>query len=182
LTVTGVSPIGLHKQDFPIGERLESDMRIKVLGCSGAEFPGHNLPGFLLDNKILFDGGSITNVLNKKSQLKIENIFITHAHLDHVKGIPFLADNIIIESRRHKVNILSVSPVIRTIRKNILNSSVWPDFTLKGILRLKELKINQEIKIDGFTVIPLSVNHSVPAVGYFVEDNRNRRFFYTVYT
>ena len=153
-------------------------MRIKVLGCSGAEFPGHNLPGFLLDNKILFDGGSITNVLDKKSQLKIENIFITHAHLDHVKGIPFLADNIIIERRRHNVNILSISPVIRTIKKNILNSSVWPDFTLKGILRLKELKIDQEIKIDGFTVIPLSVNHSVPAVGYFVEDIKKRRFFY----
>jgi ribonuclease BN (tRNA processing enzyme) len=158
---------------------MESDMRIRVLGCSGAEFPGYNLPGFLLDNKILFDGGSITNVLDKKSQLRIENIFITHAHLDHVKGIPFLADNIIIESRRHKVNILSVSPVIRTIKKNILNSSVWPDFTLKGILRLKALKFGQEIKIDGFTVIPFKVTHSVPSVGYLVEDNRKKRLFYT---
>ena len=158
---------------------MESDMRIKVLGCSGAEFPGHNLPGFLLDNKILFDGGSITNVLDKKSQLKIENIFITHAHLDHIKGIPFLADNIIIESRRHKVNILSVSPVIRTIRKNILNSSVWPDFTLKGILRLKELKVGQEIKIDGLTVIPFRVSHSVPTVGYLAEDIKGRRLFYS---
>jgi len=179
LTVTRVSPIGLHKQDLLTGERMESNMRIKVLGCSGAEFPGYNLPGFLLDNKILFDGGSITNVLDRKSQMKIENIFVTHAHLDHVKGIPFLADNIIIESRQHKVNILSTSPVIRTIKKNILNSSIWPDFTLKGILRLKELKINQEIKVDGFTVIPLSVSHSVPAVGYLVEDNRKKRLFYT---
>jgi ribonuclease BN (tRNA processing enzyme) len=158
---------------------MESDMRIKVLGCSGAEFPGDNLPGFLLDNKILFDGGSITNVLDKKSQLKIENVFLTHAHLDHVKGIPFLADNIIIESKRHKVNIFSISPVIRTVKKNILNSSVWPDFTLKGILRLKELKFGQEIKVGGFTVIPFKVTHSVPAAGYLVEDNRKKRLFYT---
>jgi ribonuclease BN (tRNA processing enzyme) len=154
-------------------------MRIKVLGCSGAEFPGHNLPGFLVDNKILLDGGSITNVLDKKSQLKLKNIFITHGHLDHVKGIPFLADNMIIESKRHKVNILSISPVIRTIRKNLLNSSIWPDFTLKGILRLKELKIDQEIKIDGFKVIPIRVNHSIPAVGYFVEDIKGIRLFYS---
>jgi ribonuclease BN (tRNA processing enzyme) len=179
LTVARVSPIALRKQSFLTKERMELDMRIKVLGCSGAEFPGHNLPGFLLDNKILFDGGSITNVLDKKSQLKIENIFITHAHLDHVKGIPFLADNIIIESRQHKVNVLSTPPVIRNIKKNLLNSSVWPDFTLKGILRLKELKFGQEIKIDGFTVIPFNVNHSVPAVGYFVEDIRKKRLFYT---
>jgi ribonuclease BN (tRNA processing enzyme) len=154
-------------------------MKIKVLGCSGAEFPRHNLPGFLLDKRILFDAGSITNVLDKKSQLKIDNIFITHAHLDHVKGIPFLADNIIIESRQHKVNILSTPPVIRTIKKNLLNSSVWPDFTLKGILRVKELKIEQEIKMGGYTVTPFRVSHSVPAVGYLVEDIKKRRFFYT---
>jgi ribonuclease BN (tRNA processing enzyme) len=153
-------------------------MRIKVLGCSGAEFPGQNLPGFLLDNKILFDGGSITNVLDKKSQLKIKNIFITHAHLDHVKGIPFLADNIIIESRRHKVNILSVPPVIRTIRKNILNSSVWPDFTTT-ILRVIELKAGQSIRLGGYITTPFRVSHSVPAVGYLVKDHRKKCLFYT---
>lgn len=70
-------------------------MKIKVLGCSGAEFPGHNSPGFLLDDKILFDAGSVTNVLHEKEQLEIKNIFITHAHLDHIKGIPFLADNVL---------------------------------------------------------------------------------------
>jgi ribonuclease BN (tRNA processing enzyme) len=157
---------------------MESDMRIKVLGCSGAEFPGHNLPGFLLDNKILFDGGSITNVLDKKSQLKIENILITHAHLDHVKGIPFLADNIIIESRQHQVNILSVSPVIKTIWKNILNSSVWPDFT-NTILRVIELKTGQSIKLGGYIITPFKVSHSVPSVGYLVKDNRKKCLFYT---
>jgi ribonuclease BN (tRNA processing enzyme) len=157
---------------------VEYDMRIKVLGCSGAEFPGDNAPGFLLDKRILFDGGSITNVLDKKSQLRIENIFITHAHLDHIKGIPFLADNMIIESRRHKVNILSISPVIRTIRKNILNSSVWPDFTTT-ILRVVELKAGQSIRLGGYIITPFKVSHSVPAVGYLVEDRRKRRFFYT---
>jgi len=153
-------------------------MRIKVLGCSGAEFPGHNLPGFLLDDKILFDGGSITNVLDKKSQFKIKNIFVTHAHLDHVKGIPFLADNIIIENRRHKVNILSVSPVIRTIKKDILNSSVWPDFTTT-ILRVIELKAGQSITLGGYITTPFRVSHSVPAVGYLVKDHRKKCLFYT---
>jgi len=159
-------------------------MKIKVLGCSGAALPGHHLPGFLVDGKILFDAGSLTNVLDVKAQLKIENIFITHAHLDHVIGIPFLADNIIIRNIRHKVNILGIRPVVRTIKKDLLNSSVWPDFTVipriqNGILNLIELKASQSVKINDYTITPYKVNHSVPAVGYLVEDKRKRRFFYT---
>ncbi|MGD0918212.1 MAG: 3',5'-cyclic-nucleotide phosphodiesterase [Thermodesulfobacteriota bacterium] len=154
-------------------------MKIKVLGCSGAEFPGNNLSCFLVDGRILFDAGSITNVLNEKSQLKIENIFITHAHLDHVKGIPFLADNIAIRNKRHKVNVFSISPIINRIKKNLLNSLVWPDFALKGTLKLIELKTGQPIKIGQYTISPVRVNHSVPAVGYLVENKKKRCFFYT---
>ena len=71
-------------------------MKINVIGCSGAEFPGHNAPAFLLDEEILFDAGSLTSTLNEKAQMKIRNIFITHAHLDHIRSIPFLADNIVV--------------------------------------------------------------------------------------
>jgi ribonuclease BN (tRNA processing enzyme) len=57
-------------------------MRLRVLGSSGAELPGHRLPSFLLNGKILFDAGSLTNVLSAKDLLEIEHIFITHTHLD----------------------------------------------------------------------------------------------------
>ena len=105
-------------------------MKINVLGCSGAEFPGHNPPGFLLDETILFDAGSLTNVLDRKGQSKIKDIFITHAHLDHIRGISFLADNIIVERRKQRVIIRSIPSVIKTIQKNLLNDSLWPDFTM----------------------------------------------------
>jgi ribonuclease BN (tRNA processing enzyme) len=59
-------------------------MKIRVLGSSGAELPGYRPPSFLLDGKILFDAGSLTNILPAKDLLKIEHIFITHSHLDHI--------------------------------------------------------------------------------------------------
>jgi cAMP phosphodiesterase len=159
-------------------------MNIKVLGCSGAEFPGHNSPGFLLDNEILFDAGSLTNVLDEKKQLKIKNIFITHAHLDHIGGIPFLADNIIIGNWKRKVNILSIYSVIKTIKNHLLNSSVWPDLTViptlkNAPLNLVVLKVGKAIQINHYTITPYRVNHAVPAVGYLVEDKKGKRFFYT---
>ncbi|MBA4349390.1 MAG: MBL fold metallo-hydrolase [Thermodesulfovibrio sp.] len=159
-------------------------MKIKILGCSGAEFPGHNPPGFLLDDKIMFDAGSLTNVLDNKAQSRIKDIFITHAHLDHIRGISFLADNIIVEKRKQRVNIISIPSVLKTIRKNLLNDSLWPDFTMipdyeNAVLKYMELKAGRLLKINDYIITPYKVNHSVPAVGYLVQDSNKRRFFYT---
>ncbi len=159
-------------------------MKIKVIGCSGAELPGHNAPGFLLDDEIVFDAGSITGVLDEKAQLKIRHIFITHAHLDHIKSIPFLADNVIVGKKKNQINILSIAPVINTIKRHLFNSSMWPDFTIipnpeHAILNLISLKVSLSLKINHYTVTPYKVNHPVPAVGYLVEDNKGKRFFYT---
>ena len=159
-------------------------MKIKVLGCSGAGFPGRNPPSLLLDGNILFDAGSLTYVLDVKGQLKIKNIFITHAHLDHITGIPFLAENMISEKRWHPIRILGIPPVVEAIRKNIFNGSIWPDFAAipnarKPILKFVKLKVGRPIELNGYAITPLKVNHSVPAVGYLVEDQRGRRFFYT---
>jgi cAMP phosphodiesterase len=159
-------------------------MRLRILGCSGAEFPGNNSPSFLLDDEIVFDAGSITKVLDEKAQLKIRNIFLTHAHLDHIGSIPFLADNIIMSKNWVKVNIMSTSPVIRAMKKHLFNSSLWPDFTIiphpdNAVLNLIQLKISKPVTLKGHTVTPYRVNHIVPAVGYLVEDAKKKSFFYT---
>lgn len=159
-------------------------MKIKVLGASGAELPGHNPPSLLLNDRILFDAGSLTHVLDLKDQLKIGDIFVTHAHLDHITGIPFLAENIVFAKRKSPIRIFSIPPVVRAIKRHILNGSIWPDFTIipnahHPILNLIELKTSHPIRIRGYSITPYEVNHSVPAVGYLVEDRRKRRLFYT---
>ena len=159
-------------------------MKIKVLGASGAELPGHNPPSLLLNDKILFDAGSLTHVLDLKDQLKIRDIFITHAHLDHITGIPFLAENVVFIKKRPPIRILSIPPVVRAIKRHILNGSIWPNFTAipdprHPILDLIELKTGHPIRIEGYSFTPYAVNHSVPAVGYLVEDRKKRRLFYT---
>lgn len=159
-------------------------MKIDVLGCSGADFPGHNPSGFLLDSKILFDAGTLTNVLDREAQSKITDIFITHAHLDHIRDISFLADNIIVEKRKQRVNIISIPSVIRTIRQHLLNNSLWPDFSMipdykHSVLRYSPLKEGTALRVNGYSISSYKVSHSVPAVGYLVEDRNGRRFFYT---
>ncbi|NJD55906.1 MAG: 3',5'-cyclic-nucleotide phosphodiesterase [Nitrospirae bacterium] len=159
-------------------------MRIRVIGCSGAELPGHNIPAFLLDDVILFDAGSFTNVLDEKAQLGIKDIFITHAHLDHIRSIPFLADNIIVGKAGRKISIFGIPPVLSAIKVHLFNSAMWPDFTViphphDAILNLVEIKLNRSLRVNSYAITPYKVSHTVPAVGYLVEHENGRRFFYT---
>ncbi len=159
-------------------------MMIRVLGASIAELPGHNPAGVLLDRRILFDAGSLTRVLGLKDQLHLTDIFVTHAHLDHITAIPFLAENLAFASRKSSIRILSIPPVLRAIKRHILNGTIWPNFTAiphprLPVLNLIELKMGHPIRMGGYSITPYKVNHSVPAVGYLVADRRERSFFYT---
>lgn len=159
-------------------------MRLKVLGSSGAEFPGFNPPAFLLDGTMLLDAGTIGSVLAEEAQWKIRNVLITHAHLDHIRSIPFLADNIIIRNNKHTVTVYGTKTVTDTIKKNLLNGSVWPDFTAipnrkNPVIRLRNIQDGKRYKIDGYSVTAYAVDHSVPCTGYLVEDKKGRRLLYT---
>jgi len=160
------------------------EMRIEVLGCSGAAFPGHHPPGFLVGGALLLDAGTLNTVLSEERQRRVRHIFITHAHMDHIREIPFLADNIIIGGWRQTVEIFSILPVIRDIKKNLLNFKLWPDMTVlptaqDAVIRLQALKVGKPFEIQGYILTPHRVNHSVPSVGYLVEDRKGRRLFYT---
>jgi len=159
-------------------------VKIEVLGCSGAEFPGHNPPAFLIDEKILLDAGTIGAYLSENAQWKIRHILISHAHLDHIRGIPFLADNIIIKNKKHNVTVIGIAPVLKALKDNLLNNKIWPDFTMipnaeKAIIRFLEVKPGKGIEVNGYKITAYRVNHSVPAAGYIIEDGRGKRLLYT---
>ncbi len=158
-------------------------MRIRVLGCSGAEFPNSNLPAFLIDETILLDAGTIGAVLNEEDQWKIRHILLTHAHLDHIIGIPFLLDNIVIKNKKHQVTVMGVDDTLKTLKDHLLNNKIWPDFTKipskdSSVLRLENVKYEKPFNINSHRITPLKVNHTVPAAGYIVE-SKGKRLLYT---
>lgn len=159
-------------------------MILKVLGSSGAEFPGYNPPAFLIDDKMLLDGGTIGSKLNEREQWDIENILITHSHLDHVKGIPFLADNIIIKNIPHSITLFGIKETLEALRENLLNDKLWPDFTkisaaIEPVIKLKNISAGISFKVGAYVISAYRVNHTVPAVGYIVRDATDRVLLYT---
>ncbi|MBJ6726741.1 MBL fold metallo-hydrolase [Geomesophilobacter sediminis] len=154
-------------------------MRLRVLGCSGAEFPGFLSSAFLLDDAILLDAGTIGAVLTEEEQWRIRDIFVTHAHLDHIKGIPLLADNVIIRNLQHQVTVHAIPEVIKALREHLMNNVIWPDFSTiptaeAPVIRYQEIHPGQEFDFGAYRFRATPVNHSVPAVAYTVEKDGAR--------
>jgi ribonuclease BN (tRNA processing enzyme) len=159
-------------------------MKLRVLGSSGAEFPGYNPPAFLIDGKLLLDAGTIGAKLSESEQWGIKNILITHSHLDHIKGIPFLADNIIIKNKRHSITLFGIRETLAALRENLLNDKLWPDFTkisaaIDPVIKLKNVSVGRAFRIGEYLIKACRVNHTVPAVGYTIKDRSGRVLLYT---
>lgn len=159
-------------------------MKIRVLGSSGSEVPGHNPPAFLVDDFLLLDAGTVSISLDRESQCKITHIFLTHAHLDHIKGIPFLLDNMVMSKEGCELTILSGKDVIADLRKNIFNNRIWPDFSAipsseRPILRYQEISMQEPFELGSYRIITTAVNHSVPAYGYILRNASAKTLVYT---
>lgn len=146
-------------------------MKLRVLGSAGAEFPDFKPPAFLIDEHLLLDAGTIGAVLTENEQCQLEHLFITHSHLDHIRGIPALADNIIIKNLRHTVRVYGIRDVIAAMHDHMFNNIIWPDFTViptpdTPVISFQTIDTNREYAVSGYSIRAIPVNHTVPAVGY----------------
>ncbi|GAM11652.1 3',5'-cyclic-nucleotide phosphodiesterase [Geobacter sp. OR-1] len=148
-------------------------MKLKVLGSAGAEFPDYRSPAYLIDNSLLLDAGTIGSALSEVNQWDIRTVLLSHGHLDHIKGLPFLADNIIISNANKSIELISTVEVLDAVRKHIFNNVIWPDFSNipsknNAVIKYVDIQAETELDLDGYKITALPVSHSVPAVGYVI--------------
>lgn len=103
-------------------------MRVRVLGCHGGETPRHRTTCFLIDERITIDAGAVCRSLALEEQVKIDHMLISHSHMDHVKDLALLADQVI--GRRKQPVMLHCGPeTAETLQSSYFNNYLWPDFT-----------------------------------------------------
>jgi len=161
-------------------------MKIKVLGCYGGQLPHYNVSGFLLDGDTLIDAGTIASKIDIATQRKIKRIFVSHPHLDHIGAIPFYGVNIV-SNKAKSVKIVGTDYTISTIQKNLMNGSIWPDFSKiknaagNNIFEYVRIEIDKWYNIDGYKLMAKKVNHTIPTNGYIIGKN-DKYFLYTADT
>lgn len=148
-------------------------MKLKVLGCHGGELPSCKSTCFLVDDVLALDAGSLTSTLPLEQLAKVDHILLTHSHFDHVKDLPLMAD-LIIGKRDTPVTIWSSAACTKTLRQNMFNDVLWPDFTrIKGhtkkpILKLKSFRAGATFKIGPYAVKSIPVDHPVESCGFVI--------------
>ena len=152
-------------------------MNIRVLGCSGAIAAGYKTTAFLLDDDVLIDAGTGVGELTLEELARIDHILVSHSHLDHVLGIPLLADAVLrlrAAAQRPPIQVHALPATLDALRQHLFNGIIWPDFTAlpsraAPVLCLRPFEIGQRLNLGGREIEVLPAAHTVPAVGFAVD-------------
>jgi len=149
-------------------------MKVRVLGGSGGLVPGRLLTSFCIDGELIMDAGSMAEALPLEEQAKIRDILLTHAHLDHSGTLPFFVDNIF-GLREDPFVVHSVPEVVKSVKDHLFNNDIWPDFSMipdfkRASMRFVDLNDEAPTKIGKYTVTAVRVNHTIPAIGFIIEE------------
>lgn len=150
-------------------------MKVRVLGCSGSIAAGSHTTAFLLDDDVLLDAGTGVGLLTLEQLQRIDHALLSHSHLDHVLGVPLLADSVMRQrAGRPPIQIHALPATLHALRQHVLNGVIWPDFTglpsiEEPVLRLVPFETGQELDLGrGRRIEILPAVHTVPAVGFAV--------------
>ncbi len=152
-------------------------MQISILGCNGSRDVGLNPTALLVDKKILIDAGTCSEVLSNEVRSKIDHVIVTHAHIDHIADLPFLAQTAF-DFRSEPLNIYGIKETLDDISAHIFNWRIWPNFneipnSKKSKISLRSIKPLENVRIGSLNIMAIPVNHTVPTVGLIVDDGKS---------
>jgi ribonuclease BN (tRNA processing enzyme) len=150
-------------------------MRVRVLGCSGGSAPGREPSCYLLDGGLAVDAGSLSTRLTVEEQNRLSDVFLTHAHWDHCRDLPFHVINRGMELKPLVVHGLPVT--VEAVRAHLMNDAVWfRAFDLPSaetpMVVAAPLQPGETVECGRYRVTAFAVPHTIPAVSYVIDDGR----------
>lgn len=135
-----------------------------------------HLACFVIDDLIAFDAGSLAISTTSAQKKQIRDVVISHAHLDHIAGLPLYIDDLFATIKR-PIQIHATAEVIEILERDIFNWSIYPRFSeLRNdhgvVLEYRPFEIEQDFLVKHLKVKAVKVNHKVPSVGFIVSDEK----------
>ena len=152
---------------------MESELEnIKILGAYGTKSKGYGTSSFLLNKSNVIDAGNLIDSLDIATT-DIENIWITHAHLDHIVDIAYILDNYF-SQRKKTLTLIGLRETLDVIKKCFLNDMIWPDFSKIALqdsdvmaVNYRELELGKEYKIaENEYIRAFQTDHTIESCGY----------------
>lgn len=140
-----------------------------------------HLSCFVVDDLVAVDAGSLAFSVNDIQRQNIRNIVLTHAHLDHIAGLPLFIDDLFAITET-PINIHATTDVIDVLERDIFNWSVYPRFSELSndhgpVLKYSVIEPDSEFNIEHLTFREVAVSHKVPDSGFMISDDRSALAF-----
>ncbi|MBA7716476.1 Ribonuclease BN [subsurface metagenome] len=151
------------------------------MGVHNCESQNTKLISLLIDDILVIDAGGLTSSLSFPAQQKLKAILLTHQHYDHIKDVPAIVFNFAMANAT--IDIYSILPVYEILTTHLLNGKLYPEFLgwpqENPKINFTVIEPYKTKQIEGYSVLPIPVNHSVPTVGYQITSPDGKVVFYT---
>ncbi|MFC2060003.1 MBL fold metallo-hydrolase [Chloroflexota bacterium] len=156
-------------------------MKISLLGAHNCESQNTRFISLLIDDVLAIDAGGLTSGLSFEAQQKLRAILLTHQHYDHIRDLPAIGMNFYLSGST--LNVYAIQPVYDAITTYLLNGQLYPNFLEqpqeKPTIKFTVIEPYKLKQIEGYSILAVPVNHSVPTVGYQVTSPGGKAVFYT---
>jgi cAMP phosphodiesterase len=140
----------------------------------GTASAGQHLTCFVIDDSVAFDAGSLAMASSSLQKQQVRDIIISHAHLDHVAGLPLFIDDLF-ATLAEPIRIHASAEVIEILERDIFNWDVYPRFSELSnmgspVLEYRTIDAGSRFEVGHLSIVPVGVNHKVPSSGFIVSD------------
>ena len=118
----------------------------------------------------LFDCGEGSQrqlMISPFSFMKIDRIFISHLHGDHILGLPGLLQTMGMSGRKDPVSVYGPTGLVKAL-KSMLDAC---EGELEYELRMEEVEGGEEFSFDSFDVSVFRTVHNTPSVGFVYREH-----------
>lgn len=141
---------------------------------------GHDLEfltTFIVNGTIAIDAGALGYWGDLDGQRRVDHVFLSHSHADHVGSLPMFVTNTLDRRSRH-VAVHGHAPVLDSLSRDMFNGRVWPDFLRQAngeapLLDLAETREGRASQVGDLRVTPIPVEHPVPTMAHLLDDGRS---------
>jgi ribonuclease BN (tRNA processing enzyme) len=156
-------------------------MQIQFLGAHKLEAQNCRHVNLLVDGVLAIEAGALTSTLTFQEQQGLKAVLLTHQHYDHVRDLPALGMNFFLHE--NTLDIYGTRPVYEALSANLLRDELYPNYLERPpespVMRFNVMEPGRARDILGYSVLPVTVNHSVPTNGYQITSPEGKSFFYT---
>jgi len=131
--------------------------RLVALGTAGAPAPGRLTTTFLLAGGVLIDTGAAAHGFDPERRAEIHTVFLSHAHLDHTLGLPFLLG-------RAPLAVHGLRHTLDAVQECLLDGRIWPDLSDRATWH--PLPKDGVVRADSWEIEPGPARHSIPCASF----------------